>query len=159
MGAGRGALAADALGLPSRLSRDPSPSTGWVDIDGNRRAHRITRGEHSPHHPEGLTSSGDSRTLHQVLSLRRVMAVSPESLHDEISTTDFCPECTEGTLAEADLLIEEMNRRWKAGERPLAEHYLNRRPDLWGKPDEALEIIYEEISLRHRHADAPAFND
>src|SRR5439155_24398757 len=40
------------------------------------------------------------------------------------------------------------------GERPLAEHYLDRCPDIWNKPDEALEIIYEEISLRHEHGEA-----
>jgi serine/threonine protein kinase/Tfp pilus assembly protein PilF len=87
------------------------------------------------------------------------MAVSPESMHDEISTTEFCPERTGGVLPDADLFIEEMDRRWRAGERPLAENYLNRSPDLWDKPDDALEIIYEEISLRHQHGDPAELDD
>jgi serine/threonine protein kinase/Flp pilus assembly protein TadD len=45
-------------------------------------------------------------------------------------------------------LADEMGRRWRAGERPLAEDYLARHPDLCDRPDAALELIYEELCLR-----------
>jgi serine/threonine protein kinase/Flp pilus assembly protein TadD len=54
--------------------------------------------------------------------------------------------------SEADSLVArlagEMHRRWHQGERPLAEEFLNRHPDLWDRPEEAVELIYEEICLR-----------
>jgi serine/threonine protein kinase len=45
-------------------------------------------------------------------------------------------------------LAEEMNRRWHAGERPRSEDYLALYPELGQQPEAALELIYEEISLR-----------
>jgi serine/threonine protein kinase/Flp pilus assembly protein TadD len=48
----------------------------------------------------------------------------------------------------AERLAEEMARRWRGGERPLAEEYLARHPELLGRPEAALELIAEEIYLR-----------
>jgi serine/threonine protein kinase len=45
-------------------------------------------------------------------------------------------------------LAEEMGRRWRAGERPPAEEYLARHPELATEPEAALELIAEEIYLR-----------
>jgi serine/threonine protein kinase/tetratricopeptide (TPR) repeat protein len=41
-----------------------------------------------------------------------------------------------------------MGRRWRAGERPPAEEYLARHPQLEDHPEAALELIAEEIYLR-----------
>lgn len=48
-------------------------------------------------------------------------------------------------------LAGEMVGRWRDGDRPLAEEYLDRCPDLWDRPDAALELIAEEVSLRDEY--------
>lgn len=45
-------------------------------------------------------------------------------------------------------LAEEMVRRWQAGGRPRAEEFIDRHPSLWGRPNDALELIAEELALR-----------
>jgi serine/threonine protein kinase/Flp pilus assembly protein TadD len=72
------------------------------------------------------------------------------------STTDF----REGPAPDRHhpavrSLIAEMGRRWQAGERPLVEEFLARHPWLSDTPDAALELIYEELTLRQRYG-APA---
>jgi serine/threonine protein kinase/Flp pilus assembly protein TadD len=47
-----------------------------------------------------------------------------------------------------DGLADEMARRWRLGERPLAEEFFAAYPWLWEQPKAALELIAEEISLR-----------
>jgi serine/threonine protein kinase/Tfp pilus assembly protein PilF len=47
-------------------------------------------------------------------------------------------------------LAERMRQRWEAGERPLAEEFLQAHPELMEKPDLALDLVYEEISLRQK---------
>jgi serine/threonine protein kinase/Tfp pilus assembly protein PilF len=54
-----------------------------------------------------------------------------------------------GSLVEQ--LAEEMACRWRTGQRSLAEEYLNRYPDLWQRPDAALELIAEELALREEY--------
>jgi serine/threonine protein kinase/tetratricopeptide (TPR) repeat protein len=44
-----------------------------------------------------------------------------------------------------------MAARWHAGGTPLAEEYLDRHPELWLRPDPALELIAEELALRAEH--------
>ena len=59
-----------------------------------------------------------------------------------------------GPASVADLverLAEEMVGRWADGERPAAEEYLGRHPELWDRPDAALELIAQEIALREEH--------
>jgi serine/threonine protein kinase/Flp pilus assembly protein TadD len=48
-------------------------------------------------------------------------------------------------------LAAEMSRRWRRGERPLAEEYLARYPQLADCPEAAVELIYEEICLQQRY--------
>jgi serine/threonine protein kinase len=48
----------------------------------------------------------------------------------------------------AERLAEEMARRWRAGERPPAEEFLARHPELAAHPEAALELVAEEICLR-----------
>jgi serine/threonine protein kinase/tetratricopeptide (TPR) repeat protein len=53
----------------------------------------------------------------------------------------------------AVLLAEKMARRWKAGERPLAEEFLNAHPELWNNPEAAADLIYEEMCLRQKYGE------
>jgi serine/threonine protein kinase/Tfp pilus assembly protein PilF len=46
-------------------------------------------------------------------------------------------------------LAEEMGRRWRAGERPLAEEFLARHPGLVDDAEVTLELLAEELHLRH----------
>jgi serine/threonine protein kinase/Flp pilus assembly protein TadD len=50
-----------------------------------------------------------------------------------------------------DRLADELARRWRAGERPSVEDYLNRHPELYEQPEAAIELIYEELCLRQEH--------
>ena len=45
-------------------------------------------------------------------------------------------------------LVKEMIERWRQGERPLPEEFLNRQPELWNHPAAAADLIYEELCLR-----------
>jgi serine/threonine protein kinase len=56
----------------------------------------------------------------------------------------------------AERLAEDMRRRWDRGERPRAEEYLDRHPELWEHPEAAAELIYEEICLRQEGGEAGA---
>jgi serine/threonine protein kinase/tetratricopeptide (TPR) repeat protein len=60
-----------------------------------------------------------------------------------------------GKPPEADSLAvqlaEKMARRWKQGERPLAEEFLNAHPELWQNPEAAADLIYEEMCLRQKY--------
>ncbi|HVC98043.1 MAG TPA: tetratricopeptide repeat protein [Pirellulales bacterium] len=59
------------------------------------------------------------------------------------------------TAALVEALIVELNERWALGERPRAEELLARHPELAGRPEAAVELIYEEICLRQQHTTAP----
>jgi serine/threonine protein kinase len=48
-------------------------------------------------------------------------------------------------------LTEEMAQRWRDGERPRVEEYLELYPQLGDQPEVALELLYEEIHLRQEH--------
>ena len=45
-------------------------------------------------------------------------------------------------------LASEMIAGWQAGQKPVAEEYLNRHPQLWERLEVALELIAEELALR-----------
>jgi serine/threonine protein kinase len=53
-----------------------------------------------------------------------------------------------------DRLADELGRRWRAGERPAVEDYLALYPQLGDRPEEAAELIYEELCLRAEHGEA-----
>jgi serine/threonine protein kinase/tetratricopeptide (TPR) repeat protein len=48
-------------------------------------------------------------------------------------------------------LADDMAARWQAGEEPVTEDYLERHPELGHHPDAVLELIAEELALRHEH--------
>src|SRR5947207_6247315 len=56
-------------------------------------------------------------------------------------------------------LSEEMARSWQQGQRPCAEEYLARHPELWNEPEAAVDLIYEEICLRREHTEEIARAD
>src|SRR5437868_2531293 len=53
-----------------------------------------------------------------------------------------------GDAPDVAALLEEMRRRWEAGEQPAAEEFLWRRPELWQHAGAALKLISEEFRLR-----------
>lgn len=59
------------------------------------------------------------------------------------------------TRAEADkltaVLVQEMIKAWRQGQRLLPEDFLDRYPSLLEHPEAVAELIYEEMSLRREH--------
>jgi serine/threonine protein kinase/tetratricopeptide (TPR) repeat protein len=51
----------------------------------------------------------------------------------------------------ADHLAAEMGQRWRRGERPVVEDYLELHPELREKPEAAFHLICEELCLREEH--------
>jgi serine/threonine protein kinase/Tfp pilus assembly protein PilF len=47
-----------------------------------------------------------------------------------------------------ECLAAEMAERWRNGERPLAEEFFAREPEVGDQPETALELIAEELALR-----------
>src|SRR5262245_23172390 len=68
--------------------------------------------------------------------LTEVVPVSPESAE------------TDAQMAAASRLADEMADSWRTGERPCADVFLHRQPDLWGNREAAFRIICEEVCLR-----------
>jgi eukaryotic-like serine/threonine-protein kinase len=58
-----------------------------------------------------------------------------------------------GNAGEREALVarlaDEMNVRWHKGDRLRAEHFLDRHAELWDQPSAVMDLIYEEICLRH----------
>jgi hypothetical protein len=48
-------------------------------------------------------------------------------------------------------LIDEMRAAWRQGQRPLAEVFLHRHPELCSRPQAGVRLIYEEICLRQEY--------
>src|SRR2546423_2595822 len=76
-----------------------------------------------------------------VLSAQRPPRPAAEAVSEVAAVT--------GGLGER--LAEEMVRRWWEGERPLAEEFLTQHPELWQRPEAALDLIYEEFCLRQQY--------
>jgi serine/threonine protein kinase/Flp pilus assembly protein TadD len=66
-------------------------------------------------------------------------------------------------LNKAQTLVErlasDMIDRWRKGECPLTEEYLDLYPELQNQPEAAIELIYEEICLRQEQGHEVAFPD
>jgi serine/threonine protein kinase/tetratricopeptide (TPR) repeat protein len=69
-----------------------------------------------------------------------------------VSTTDTAPTSSWSGLV--DRLAEELGRRWRAGERPAVEEYLDLHLGLRAQPEAAVELIYEELCLRREFGEA-----
>ncbi|MBN9119324.1 MAG: tetratricopeptide repeat protein [Planctomycetes bacterium] len=59
----------------------------------------------------------------------------------------------------AGRLADDMAARWRLGESPVAEVYFDHHPELWRRPDAALELIAEELALRHEHGRPTSFSE
>ncbi len=74
------------------------------------------------------------------------------------STASPVPGADASTLERPALLeraVEDMARRRRAGEQPIAEEYFQRYPELAQELDVALELIAEEMSLRQEVGEEP----
>jgi serine/threonine protein kinase len=76
---------------------------------------------------------------------------SPDAALTLLSTVEspyrasYGHHCLDGLV---DLMAEQLIARWQRGERPLIEEFLDRYPELWQRPDAALELLFEELCLR-----------
>jgi serine/threonine protein kinase/lipoprotein NlpI len=86
--------------------------------------------------------------------MRNLLATSPARILNLLEGSPD-PRLTEA-LALAERLAEDMALRWRQGERPRVEDYLDHHPELWQVPEAALELISEEISLGQEHGELPA---
>jgi serine/threonine protein kinase/Flp pilus assembly protein TadD len=68
-------------------------------------------------------------------------------------------EAPAGLEALVEELLDDMRRRWQEGERPLAEEFLSRHPELHDHPATAAELIYEEICLRQEYREGGTASD
>src|SRR5438552_4863432 len=87
------------------------------------------------------------------------MDVQPLTPPPTLRFADVTSECSarrRGLDALVAELAEEMAARWRQGDRPVAEEFLSRHPDLWDRPEIAARLIYEEICLRQESGDEQA---
>jgi serine/threonine protein kinase/tetratricopeptide (TPR) repeat protein len=61
----------------------------------------------------------------------------------------------DSTVRLAHDLADELAQRWTEGERPKTEEYLRRFPEVAGRADAALELIYEEICQQREAGKEP----
>jgi hypothetical protein len=52
-------------------------------------------------------------------------------------------------------LLDEQERRWRQGERPRVEDFLDRQPELRRRPEAVLDLIAQEVGLRQRAGGRP----
>jgi WD40 repeat protein/tetratricopeptide (TPR) repeat protein/predicted Ser/Thr protein kinase len=57
------------------------------------------------------------------------------------------------------LLLEDLERRWQAGERPSVEEYLKRHPQLAEDPDSAAALLLREFLLREKAGETPSADE
>ena len=68
--------------------------------------------------------------------------------HDNSGLASFDMGASIGSEQVVARLVNEMTQRWRAGERPSAEEFLDRHPELRNEPESAVQLIYEEVCLR-----------
>jgi len=56
----------------------------------------------------------------------------------------------------AERLAAEMAARWERGDCVPAEVFLDRHPELWDRPEEAAELVLEEVAARRARGEASA---
>ncbi|MBN9518334.1 tetratricopeptide repeat protein [bacterium] len=61
-------------------------------------------------------------------------------------------------LPLAERLARELAERWRRGDCAPAEAFLDRHPELWDDPEEAAEVVFEEVAARRERGEdgAPA---
>jgi eukaryotic-like serine/threonine-protein kinase len=83
----------------------------------------------------------------RTLLIRGMRLVEPRPRADDGPVTEALASPS-GDDKLAGLLVAEMIQRWRRGERPLPEEFLDRHPSLWERPEAAADLIYEELCLR-----------
>jgi eukaryotic-like serine/threonine-protein kinase len=71
-----------------------------------------------------------------------------DSLRQSLSLSVLQQPAAAPSRSLASQLAGEMADRWQQGERPPAEEFLARHPELRNQPDAALRLVCEEICLR-----------
>jgi serine/threonine protein kinase/Flp pilus assembly protein TadD len=86
---------------------------------------------------------------------------SPLTTHHRDAMNPFPPHVppTEDLADPVEPLAEDMVHRWRRGQRPRVEDYLERQPLLARAPEAVLELLSEEISLGREHGEAPNLAD
>jgi serine/threonine protein kinase/Tfp pilus assembly protein PilF len=85
--------------------------------------------------------------------------ISPPSVDRSAGAFPLADPPVLGIDALVERLVQEMAQRWRAGQRPVAEEYLARYPELGQHPGAATELIYEEVCLRQAHGEEMAVED
>src|SRR5579862_832728 len=117
--------------MPARSSRSVAAQAAGASPGRNCSPHGPARGQRPPHSPPTGPQAGIS------------MMTMKLSESDDL----------------VERLAEEMSQRWRRGERPVVEDFLALFPKLWGQPEAATELIYEEICLRQEHGQETATTD
>lgn len=84
------------------------------------------------------------------------MSVPPDPLSQQVSAIGRRRgiNAIPGKSTLAEELAAEMSQRWRRGEYPPAEEFLDRHPELWNQPEAAADLIYEEMCLRQECGDS-----
>jgi tetratricopeptide (TPR) repeat protein len=75
------------------------------------------------------------------------------------TSTEHAREPAPDLEALAERLVEQLAAAWHGGQRPPAEEYLTRHPELTACPEAAVRVIYEEICLREEQGEEQASAD
>jgi tRNA A-37 threonylcarbamoyl transferase component Bud32 len=75
--------------------------------------------------------------------------------------SEHSPHSHEGLSAAGlvVLLLEDQRRRWRGGERPRVEDYLDRHPHLAADADCVLQLLWGEFLLRQECGDTPTIEE
>src|SRR3954471_8179887 len=76
---------------------------------------------------------------------------SPEGVGGEnVSppSSDFPPEPIDALVAP---ILQAMGSAWERGERPQAEEFLDRHPEVRDHSEAAVRVIFEEVCLRQEY--------
>jgi serine/threonine protein kinase/WD40 repeat protein len=74
--------------------------------------------------------------------------------------SNSAPDRTGGSFTRRHReLLSEQGGRWRAGERPPVETFLECQPDLHDDPEMLLDLIYNEILLRQAEAETPCLEE
>src|SRR5205823_23758 len=80
------------------------------------------------------------------------MPLSPDHPPSNVPTLPIADISVAGLLA---LLRQDQRLRWRRGERPRVEDYLDRYPALWADGDAVLDLAYAEFVLREELGETP----
>src|SRR5690242_4299925 len=85
-------------------------------------------------------------------------AFPPASLEPEEGLSALPSSSTSPTqsVSLSGRLAQSMARRWREGEKPLAEDYLAQHPELLDQAEAVIDLVYGEICLRQEQGEEGA---